>query len=251
MLKKLKRIFFLETSFNDKLLIFHICMIYAIGSSCFIGISVWFKQPTILCRDATTHQQSICSEEFACDNKQITYHINNKIGPNTLAGELSLICDRRIIHRLLLSMIFFGGFLGCFLNALVYVPPTKRKAALSFLCLLLVVAKIGVLTFYNDIYTLGFFLGMISFCCIIINSYCFALINELFLGEVSKIATVFMTLMWGVFGIFFAGFCYAFDSNWRVIFYTVSALMFIVSISLLLLENEKGVKEASSKEVFS
>ncbi len=251
MIKKLRRIFFLETSLNEKLLIFHICMIYAICSSCFIGISVWFKQPTILCRDHTTLQQSICSEEFACDNKQISYHINNKIGPNTLASELFLICDRKIIHRLLLSMMFFGGFLGCFLNALVYIPPTRRKTALSFLCLLLVVAKIGVLTFYNNVYTLGVFLGLISFCCIIINSYCFALINEMFLGEVSKMATVLMTLMWGVFGILFAGFCYAFDSNWRVIFWTVSAMILIVSISLLLLENEKGIKETSSKEVFS
>ena len=148
-------------------------------------------------------------------------------------------------------MMFFGAFLGFFLNSLVYIPSTNRKTAISLLGFLLVLAKIGVISLYSDVYKLGFLLGMISFCCSIINSWCFALINEIFSGEVSKMATVLLTGIWGVYGIFFAGFCYVFDANWRVIFYMNSALIFTVSSSLLLLKNEKGVKETTRKGVFS
>jgi len=248
-MKKLNRIFFHETSFKDKLLILHICLIYAICSSCFIGIAVWFKQPMILCRDHKTLKQTICYEDFACKNPKISYHINTKTGPKTLAAELSLICDRKFQQRMLLSMTFLGGFLGCLLNALIYVPATKRKAALSILCLILVSAKAGALLMSPNIYFVGGFLGAISFCCIIINSYCFALINEVFSGEVSKIATVMMTLSWGIFGVLYAGFCFYIDSNWRTIFIMVSGLMLFFAISLLFLENEKGIKHGSSKEV--
>lgn len=249
MIKKLKRIFAKETTYNDKVLILHIALIYAICSSCFIGISVWFKQPILLCRDHKTLKQTICNEDFACDNPKISFHIDHKKGHHSLAAELNLICHRKFYQRLLLSMIFLGGFLGCLINALIFVPPTKRKMALSFLCLIVVNAKLGVLMMHENIYFVGFFLSVISSACIIINSYCFALMNEVFSGEVSKIGTVIMTLFWGVFGIIFAFFCYYIDSNWKIIFWTVSLLLFFIAISLLVLENEKGVREASTKGV--
>ena len=250
MIKILQRIFFHETSLNDKLLILNICLIYAVGSSCFIGISVWFKQPAILCGDHKSMHQSPCTEEFACHDPKVIHHINYKTGPQTLAAELSLICDRKFYQRMLLSMIFFGGFLGCLLNAIIYVTPTRRKAALAFLGFALVIAKIGVLCLYEYIYFVGFFLGMTAFCCIIINSYCFALVNEVFTGEISKIATVAMPLCWGCFGVFFAGFCYIIDCNWRIIFLTISVLVFLLSSSLLLIDNEKGIKEGAAKGVY-
>ena len=247
-MKKLHRIFFQETSFSDKLLIIHICLIYAVCSSCFIGIAVWFRQPELLCRDHKTLQQSVCNEEFACKNPKVSFHIN-KLGPKTLAWELALICEHKFIQRLLISTIFFGGFLGCLMNVLIYVPATKRKAALALLCLIMASAKVGTLLLSPNIYFVGLCLGIVSFCAIIINSYCFALINEIFTGEVSKIATVLMTLAWGTFGIIYAGFSFYIDSNWRIIFAAVSLILFFIAVSLLFLENTKGVKQGSSKEV--
>lgn len=249
-MKKIRKILFSGTSLNEKLLILNISLIFGVSSMCFIGISVWFQTPELYCRDHVTLKRSLCSEDFACKNQKISYHIDRKKGPYSLASELSFVCEKKAVQRMLLSTIFAGGFLGCILNALIIVPASKRKLALSFLCLAISCAKIGVLLMFENIYFLGFFLGMISFCAIISNSYCFALINETFTGEVAKISTVIMATTWGMVGVFYAGVSYLIESNWKAIFSTGSLLFFVLAISLLFVKNEKGVNIMSAKEVF-
>lgn len=249
-MKKIRKILFSGTNFNEKLLILNISLIFGVSSMCFIGISVWFQTPEIYCRDHLTLKKFICTEDFACQNQKISYHIDKKKGPYSLSSELSFICEKKAIQRMLLSTMFAGGFLGCVLNALIVIPASKRKLALSFLCLTICCAKLGVLLMFENIYFLGFFLGMISFCAIISNSYCFALINETFAGEVAKLSTVIMALIWGMFGVFYGGISYLIESNWKVIFSMGSLMFFILATSLIFVKNEKGTNTMSAKEVF-
>lgn len=254
-MQKIKKIFSKETTFEEKLLILKICLAYGSCSICFNGIAFWFQTPELYCRDHETLKKSVCSEEFACNNPYVTLHINRKSGPYSLTGEFSLICDNKIYQRMLMSALFFGGLLGCLMNAIIIIHPRKRKLAISVLCMTIMFAKIGVVLLNDNFYFLGFFLGLISFSAIILNSYSFALLNENFVGEVAKISTVMMSIIWGCFGIAYSVFCYLISSDWRIIFIMGAIIFLFLSIAFFPIQKgqnqDKGFSEKKVKLIYT
>lgn len=119
-------IFWNQTNTAEKKLLFSISLMYSFFCSGISGMALWFLSPTFLCfKDGKSF---LCSENDICsiDSFEI-------LGTVSLLRELDLFCDRRYIKRILLSLIFFGGFLGCFVNMSIYVPARLRKKVLSLL----------------------------------------------------------------------------------------------------------------------
>lgn len=119
-------IFWNHTNAAEKKLLFSISLMYSFFCSGISGMALWFISPAFVCYK--NDKSFICNENDICliDSFDI-------LGPISLLRELNLFCDRRYIKRILLSLIFFGGFLGCFLNITVYVPAKMRKKVLSLL----------------------------------------------------------------------------------------------------------------------
>ena len=241
-------IFINQSTRNEKQMITTLCLLLAFCSSAFIGIPIWFEEPKLLCLSADKITYLPCTEEEMC-SKKLIYMIDPQISPISLVSELNLLCERKYIKRLLLTVIYFGGCLGAFMNFLIYIRPISRKKALACLGLVFASANYLIIFFRSSEIMIGFCLAIISFTSIIGNAYGFIIINEYFAGDLAKTATIFMRLFWGIFGIFFGGFCYLIQSNWKMLFLTMGTLVMIDSLYLLFFKSETGIKEGLSKGV--
>ena len=238
-------IFLNESTPNQKRFIISLALIYAFCSSGIIGLPLWFQEPPhLLC----TENKTPCSEAYVCQNS-LDFSIDTDLSPSTLTTELGLFCDRKLIKRLLLSMVFFGGFTGCLVNFLVSIKSEWRKNVLAGLGIIFSIANFMIILFSNSEIIVGLSLATMSFTCMIGNAYGFIIINEYFSGNLAKSATIIMTLFWGTFGIFFGFFAWMIHSNWKILFLTMGTLVLLDALYLLSFKPEHGVKEGLSKAV--
>lgn len=240
-------IFLNESTSNQKRFIISLALIYAFCSSGIIGLPLWFQEPPhLLCSE--NENQTPCSEDYVCQNS-LGFAIDTALSPSTLTTELGLFCDRKLIKRLLLSMVFFGGFTGCLVNFLVSIKSEWRKNVLAGLGIVFSIANFMITLSPHSEIIVGLSLATMSFTCMIGNSYGFIIINEYFSGNLAKSATIIMTLCWGTFGICFGFFAWVIHSNWRILFLTMGTLVFLDAVYLLSFKPEHGVKEGLSKAV--
>ena len=241
-------IFYHQATKNEKSMIISLCLLYSFCSSGIIGLPLWFIEPKLLCQNPENSLFYSCSEADMCSNSLI-YEIDWTSSPSTLVSQLNLFCDRKLIKRLILSMIFFGGFVGCLTNFLIYIKPEKRLKVLACLGILFALSNYLILFFSHSEIIVGISLASMMFACMIGNAYGFIIINEYFSGDLAKTATILMTLTWGTFGICFGFFAYLIHSNWKLLFFTMGTLVILDSLYLLGFKNEKGIKETLSKAV--
>lgn len=243
-------IFYYQATSNEKKMIISLCLLFAFSSSGIIGIPIWFEEPKFLCQDSKTLKFHHCSEFEMCSySNSSSYMIDWEVSASTLATELNLFCDRKYIKRVILTVIFLGGFLGCLTNFLIVVKPERRKMIFSLLGILFAFANFIIIFFSSSEMTVSIALGTIAFTCMIGNSYGIIIINEYFSGDLAKAATIFMTLFCGVFGICFGFYAYVIHSNWKLLFLTMGILVLLDSLYLLCFRSEKGIKETLSKAV--
>ena len=240
-------IFLNQATRNQKQMITTLCLLFAFCSSAFIGIPIWFEEPKLLCLNPQ-NQYFSCTEEQMC-TQHFPYKIDPVLSAVTLVSELNLLCERKYIKRLLLTVVYLGGFIGAIMNFLIYVKPASRKRALACLGILFSLANYFLILFSGSEYMVGVCLAIISFTSIIGNAYGFIIINEYFAGDLAKTATIFMRLFWGVFGICFGAFCYIIHSNWKLLFLTMGSLVLMDSLYLLLFKSETEIKEGLTKGV--
>ncbi len=119
-------IFWNQTNGAEKRLLISISFMYSFFCSGISGMALWFITPSFFC--FKNDEMSFCNENEICNSDSF-----ETTGPFSLVKELELFCDRRYIKRVLLSLIFFGGFLGCFVNMSVYTPAKLRKRVLALL----------------------------------------------------------------------------------------------------------------------
>ena len=240
-------IFHYQASPNEKKFILSLCLLFAFCSSSYIGIPIWFEEPKLSCYDSQTDSYYQCTEVEMC-SKNLIYKIDT-ISPISLVSELNLLCEKKLVKRLFLTMMYFGGFIGSVVNFLIYIKPDSRKTVLGYLGFLFALSNFSIIIFISSEFIVGISLAMISFSSIIANAYGFIIINEFFSGDLAKTATILMRLFWGVFGIFFGGFCYMIHSNWKILFFTMGILVLLNSFYLLFFHSEMQIKETLSKAV--
>ncbi len=248
-------IFSTQATRNEKIMIISICFLYASFSPAILGLPLWFQSPTLLCSQINTNEfpntinnQFYCTEEEMCTNN-LLFQIDWSISPSTLLTQLSLFCERTLIKRLILSMIFFGGFAGCFVNFLIYVNPEKRLKVFASLGLLFGFFNYVILFFSHSEFVVGISLSFMSFTYLMNSAYVFIMVNEYFSGDLAKAATILIKLSCAFFGIIFAFFAYLINSDWRVLFFTNGTLVLLGSSFLLFFKSQKGIKETLSKAV--
>lgn len=242
-------VFYYQTSWKEKQLIINLCLLFAFCSSAFIGIPIWFAEPKLLCKNPQNNSYYDCLEEEMC-SKNLSFIINPEGSPDTLISKLDLFCERKYIKRVLLTVVYFGGFIGSVVNFLVYIGPRIRQKILSLLGIVFAISNFCIVFFGYSELIIGASLALISFTSIIANAHGFIIINEYFSGSIAQAATIFMRLFWGTFGICFGAFCYLINSNWRILFFTMGFLVLLVSLCLFFSKNEKGCKETSGKAVY-
>lgn len=231
---------------DERRLIVLVCLLHAICSSGIIGLPVWFLEPSFLCKQDPEHWSS-CPQSLACLSDS---PILDRAGTqSTLATELGLYCQGQSLKRLLLTMYFVGGFSGCLVNFLITIRSGLRKKALAVLGLIFGCSNLLMLIFSRNLLAVGGLLAVMSFTCMILNAYGFILINEFLEDQLAKTATIMMTLSWGVFGMSFAGFAYAINANWSVLFGVMGIIILIVVSFLARFRIDWDVKEGLSKAV--
>ena len=226
----------LTSFFFEHRLIFLISALFAFCSSGVIGFPIWFQQPSFQCFISNKWEE--CGENKMCGQSMI-FQLNPLNTIKTLTTDLNLVCERKTIYRFIISGMFLGGFLGCLFNIIFSVPTQYRLKALGILGLIFGMAKLTIIFFYHYVYILAFALFTISFCCMSINSYCFAAVNEIFSAKIAKVYSVALTLSWGTFGVVFSIFSYVVNSNWQMVILMPAIPVLIVSVGLLLVDIKK------------
>ena len=242
--KSIFSIFYSDATLNEKKMIICICFLNAFFSTAIIGIPVWFKQPEYTC--LTTSETTICHQDDICLNDPSNLTATTK----SLVYDLVLICERQYKKRWLLTLVFFGGLLGCLFNISVYIRSERRKTVLSIIAYMFSFAHIMIFLFTTNEVIVGTCLMIIAAGVMIGNSYGFTIINEYLSGEVAKASTIFLSLTRGMFGIFFALFCYFIDASARILFISIGIAVFLLASYLYRYENEKGIKDKMIKSVY-
>ena len=244
--KQVYTVFFDHLSSNEREIILLLCSLFALCSSGIIGIPIWFQQPEFQCLKAD--KWTNCNENQICTNNYI-FRQNPLHAINSLSIELNLFCENKYIHRLMISFMFFGGFLVCLLTVMMPVHPKNRIKSLSILAFIFAMSNFAILIF-NNAYCIAFSFGTISFCCMIINSYCLAAVNEIFIDEIAKICSILLPLCWGIFGVFFTIFCWFVQSDWKLVLCFPAIIILILSVFLWFYKLEKPSREINKTVKF-
>jgi len=238
-------IFYHNSTPNEKKLIISVSLLCSCFSMGIIGIPVWFKQPEFLC--TINSNSTICDESEYCLQNDPS-NISPKI--QSLSYELDLFCERQYKKRMILTLIFLGGLIGCLTNISVYIKSERRKTVFSILGIIYSFANFGVFLFTDNEFVVPICLMTMAFTIMIGNSYGFTIINEYLSGDVAKASTIFLNLSRGTMGIVFAFFCYLINASAKVLFLVMGLGVFCVSVYLLNYKNEKGIKDIMRKTVF-
>jgi len=244
--KSIFQIFYYNSTPNEKKLIISASLLCACFSLGIIGLPIWFKQPEFHCNIINSNSK-ICDESEYC-LKYNPSNISQKF--QSLSYELHLFCERQYKKRMMLTLIFLGGLIGCLVNISVHIKSERRITAFSILGIIYSLAHFGIFLFTDNELVVSFCLMLIAFTIMIGNSYGFTIINEYLSGDVAKASTIFFTLSRGAMGIVFAFFCYMINSSAKILSLVMGVGVFCLSAFLLNYKNEKGIKDVMRKRVF-
>lgn len=214
-----------------------ISIIYSLSCTTQMSFPILFKEAKLLCSNSSNPEQKYnCYEYQICENK-IDYIIDRENGPKSLISQFNLICENKNLHRTSLSIVFSISLLAVFVNIIMVMGPQKRKSFYS-LCGILVGSSLLLSVYFsNDLLLISIFLGFANFGYILILTYSFLLINDLFEEEANKVGFGILHILWGLIGVIYSLIAFVSNSNW-IILNTITGIPLILSSIVLILIDE-------------
>lgn len=225
-------------SLQEYYLLLCISIIYALACTTQFAFPIIYKEPQLLCFDNTSpNNYSTCYEKQVCSSN-ITYKIN-ELGPKSLSAQFSLICDKRLEKSTSLTIIFGVSLLGVFFNIITILSPKWRKNFYSFCGIIIGMSLLLSVHFSNNLNTVSFFLGIASSGYILILTYSFLLINDLFEDDTAKVSFGVLNICWGIFGVLYTLIGWWTNADWKILNIITGIIIMISSVILNILEEDQ------------
>lgn len=224
-------------SWQEYKLLFCISLIYALACTTQIAFPLLFKDAKLLCSHSNiSNATATCYEPEACESP--AFFIDKAASPYSLSTQFELVCARKSEKRKSLSIIFLVSLFGVLLNLLTVLKPVWRKSFYSFCGMSIGASLLFSVYFSNDLLLISFFLGLASFGYILILTYSFLLINDLFENDAAKVAFGVLNICWGCFGVSFAFVAMLTNADWKILNTITGIPLILASLALNLLDED-------------
>lgn len=185
------------------------------------------------------------SHECKLDCSALLFDLEN--GPRSISTDFSLVCEKKSLKTLAITINFIGIFVGCVCSSFILIESRKRQAFLGVVGVILGLSLILMTITKNFEFIVGL-IGIASFCFMYINTYSYLFISENFEGGLASFVTLMYSSWWALFGILYAIYAQFTNASWKPLCLICGLLGLLVGILLLLTQmDEKENKDHKKK----
>jgi len=221
-------------------LLFCISVIYGLACTTQIAFPILFKEAKLFCSNQADLSSGIhsCYESEACSGNS-SFFIDKKTSPHSLSTQFDLICDSKSEQRKSLSIIFGVSMFGVLFNLLTILKPVWRKSFYSFCGIVIGASQLFSVYFSNNLMLISFFLGVASLGYILILTYSFLLINDLFEDDTAKVSFGVLNILWGALGVIYSLLGMWTNADWKSLNIVTGIPIIIASVILNMLDEDQ------------